>query len=67
MNSITTAVLVMLLLAHAGTGNAEWSEQIEAYEKRINEQQRQLDAMREELEALFSYPAKPIPPDVVIC
>jgi hypothetical protein len=52
MNGITTALLVMFLLAHAVTVNAEWSEQIEAYEKRIIEQQRQLDAMREELEAL---------------
>ena len=67
MNGITTTLLVTLLLAHAGAVNAEWSEQIEAYEKRIDEQQRQLDAMREELEAIFSYPAKPIPPDVVIC
>ena len=52
MNGITTALLVMFLLAHAVTLNAEWSEQIEANEKRIIEQQRQLDAMREELEAL---------------
>jgi len=35
-----------------GTADAQSLEQIQAYERRIDEQQQQLDAMREELEAL---------------
>jgi len=45
-------VLAVLLSTCAGTAGAQTLEQIEAYERRIDEQQRQLDAMREELEAL---------------
>ena len=48
----TMKFLVVSLLLHAGAASAQSIEQIEAYEKRINEQQQQLDAMREELEAL---------------
>ena len=47
-----TRTLTMLCILYAGVANAQSLEQIEAYERRIDEQQQQLDAMREELEAL---------------
>ena len=47
-----TSTLAMLCILYAGVANAQLLEQIEAYEGRIDEQQQQLDAMREELEAL---------------
>jgi hypothetical protein len=51
MKGIMTFLLV-LLSTHVGTVGAQLLEQIENYERRIDEQQRQLDAMRDELEAL---------------
>ena len=47
-----TRTLAMMCILYAGVANAQSLEQIEAYERRIDEQQQQLDAMREELEAL---------------
>ena len=47
-----TGLVVMLLSLCASAVSAQSVEQIEAYEKRINEQQQQLDAMRADLEAL---------------
>ena len=40
--------LVLFLSAHVGTVGAQSAAQIEALETRINEQQRQFEAMREE-------------------
>ena len=48
----TTGFLATLLVTCAGAAGAQSLEQIEDYERRIDEQQQQLDAMREELEAL---------------
>ena len=50
------ALLAMLCCTFSGLSHAQSLEQIEAYERRINEQQQQLDAMREELEALKNMP-----------
>ena len=47
-----TRSLAMFWIMYAGIADAQSLEQIEAYERRIDEQQQQLDAMREELEAL---------------
>ena len=47
-----TRTLAMMCILYAGVANAQSLEQIKAYERRIDEQQQQLDAMREELEAL---------------
>jgi hypothetical protein len=47
-----TGFLATLLVTYAGVAGAQSLEQIEDYERRIDEQQQQLDAMREELEAL---------------
>ena len=48
----TTCMLLACLFLYATAASAQTIEQIEAYERRIDEQQQQLDAMREELEAL---------------
>ena len=47
----TTSLLLIPWIISAGVANAQSFEQIERYERRIEEQQ-QLDAMREELEAV---------------
>ena len=52
------ALLAMLCCTFSGLSHAQSLEQIEAYERRINEQQQQLDAMREELEALKNMPGR---------
>ena len=49
---LTTGLLLMLMSAIVSVASAQSIEQIESYERRIDEQQRQLDAMRDELEAL---------------
>jgi len=48
----TTCMLLACLFQYATAAGAQTIEQIEAYERRIDDQQQQLDAMREELEAL---------------
>jgi len=48
----TTYTLLACLSLFATTSGAQTIEQIEAYERRIEDQQRQLDAMRAELETL---------------
>ncbi len=48
----TTCMLLACLFLYATAASAQTIEQIEAYERRINEQQQQLDTMREEIEAL---------------
>ena len=45
-------MLLVSLTANLSVANAQSNEQIESYERRFDEQQLQLDAMREELEAL---------------
>ncbi len=49
---LTTVLLLVLISANVSVASAQSIEQIESYERRIDEQQRQLDAMRDELEAL---------------
>ncbi len=51
MKTMTNTLLVCLSLFATAAG-AQTIEQIEVYERRIDEQQKQLDAMREELEAI---------------
>jgi hypothetical protein len=48
----TTRILLVCLFLYATAAGAQTIEQIEAYERRIDDQQQQLDVMREELEAL---------------
>ena len=49
---LTTVLLLVLISANISVASAQSIEQIESYERRIDEQQRQLDAMRDELETL---------------
>jgi len=48
----TTRILLVCLFLYATAAGAQTIEQIEAYERRIDDQQQQLDVMRKELEAL---------------
>jgi hypothetical protein len=47
-----TGLFLVSLTANLSVAYAQSNEQIESYERRIDEQQLQLDAMREELEVL---------------